>query len=130
LTAGLEGPLSLALVDGQLYVAEGKGGRISRVDPATGKKEVFLVGMMGKPVSIGAGGAGDLLVLDGASQRLYRVGIPDLVLSVVAANLPIRCYLLGNYPSYEFPWPMSVGADGSIYLGTTQCGVIMLKKVR
>ena len=41
----LEGPLALALVDGALYVAEAKPGRISKVDPLSGKKEVFVSSM-------------------------------------------------------------------------------------
>ena len=128
-TTGLEGPISMALVEGRLYVAESKAGRISQVDPATGKKEIFLCGMISRPTAMGSDQSGDLLVLDAAGKRLYRIGIRDLSVSVIAANLPIRYSVVGNYPPSESPWPMSIGGDGSIYLGTTRRGVIMLKKV-
>ncbi len=72
--SGLEGPVALAVIGGKLYVAEIKAGRVSRVDLASGKKQVFVDGL-GRPAALGRDKAGDLLVLDGASGRLYKVGI-------------------------------------------------------
>lgn len=130
LATGLEGPLALSIVDGMLYVAEAKAGRISKVNPTTGKKEVFLNGVVGKPSALGNDGAGGLLVLDGASQRLFRVGTKDLAVSIVARNIPVAYGLVGSYPATEFPIPMTISANGDIYLATMNRGVIMLRKVK
>jgi sugar lactone lactonase YvrE len=130
LASGLEGPLALAIVKDRLYVAEAKAGRISKVDPDSGKQEVFLAGMVGRPAALGNDGGGNLLVLDGAGQKLYRIGTQDLRISLLAANLPIRCVLTGTYPALELPWPMSISKEGNIYLATADRGVIMLEKVK
>jgi len=130
LTAGLEGPLAFTTVNGTLYVAEAKAGRISKVDLVTGKKEVFLNGVIGKPGAVGDDGAGNLLVLDGASQRLFRIGTKNLAISIVAMNLPVGYGLAGSYPPVEFALPMTVNAKGDIYLATLGRGVIKLEKVR
>ena len=129
LASGLEGPLALTIVDNMLYVAEAKIGRISRIDPSTGKKEVFLNGIVGKPGALGHDEAGNLLVLDGDSQRLFRVGTKDLAISVVAKNVPVSYGSVGSYPPIEFPLSMSVSAKGDIYIATMNRGVIMLRKV-
>ena len=129
LAAGLEGPLALAIVRDKLYVAEAKAGRISKVDMDSGKQEVFLAGIVGRPGALGDDGGGNLLVLDGAGQKLYRIGTQDLGISLLAANLPIRYVLTGTYPALELPWPMSVSKEGNIYLTTANRGVIMLQKI-
>jgi sugar lactone lactonase YvrE len=130
LATGLEGPLALTMVDNMLYVAESKPGRISKLDTATGKKEVFLSGVVGKPGALCNDGSGNLLVLDGASQRLFKVSTKDVAISVVAENMPVTYGLTGSYPSVEFPLPMTVSAKGDIYLTTMNRGVIMLKKIK
>jgi len=130
MATGLEGPLALAIVKDKLYVAEAKAGRISKVDPDSGKQEVFLAGIVGRPGALGDDGRGNLLVLDGAGQKLYRIGTQDLGISLLAANLPIRYVLTGTYPALELPWPMSVSKEGNIYLATANRGVIMLQKIR
>lgn len=129
LTNDLEGPLAFALIEDKLYVAESKIGRISKVDPDTGKKEVFLSGIVGKPGALENDEAGNLLILDGAGQRLFRVGIKNLSISIIAANLPIGYSLVGSYPPIEFPLPMTVSEKGDIYIATINRGVIMLQKV-
>jgi hypothetical protein len=73
-----EGPLALAIIDNRLYVAEGKPGRISKVDLANGNKEVFLTGVVGKVGALANDGAGNLLALDGASGRLFRINPKNL----------------------------------------------------
>jgi len=128
LTAGLEGPIALAMVGDKLYVGEAKAGRISKVDPATGKKEVFLSGVVAKPGALSGDAAGNLLILDGATQSLFRVGIADLAISIVARNLPVGYALVGSYPPVEFPLPMTVSPGGNIYLTTMDRGVIILQK--
>lgn len=130
LATGLKGPISLTMVDNMLYVAEAKAGRISRVDPATGKKEVFLSGVVAKPGALNNDGSGNLLVLDGASQKLFRIGIKDLSISVVATDLPIGYGLTGSYPSIDFGLPMTVSPEGHIYMTTKDRGLIMLQRVK
>lgn len=130
LTSGLEGPLALTMVDKTLYVAEAKAGKISKVDPATGKKEVFLAGVIAKPGALCNDGSGNLIILDGASQKLYKVGTKDLAISVIAEDLPVAYSLSGSYPSFELPLPMTVSEEGDIYFTTSNRGVIQLKKVK
>jgi len=130
LTAGLEGPLAFTIVGNTLYVAEAKPGRISKVSLATGKKEVFLSGVVGKPCALNNDGAGNLLVFDGAGQRLFRIGTKNLAISIIATDLPAGYFLMGSYPPVEFPAAITVSAKGDIYLATLGRGVIKLEKVR
>ena len=130
LAAGLEGPVAMAIVGDRLYVGEAKAGRVSKVDLATGKKEVFLSGVAAKPGALSDDGDGNLLVLDGATQSLFRISTADLAISIVARNLPIGFYLVGSYPPVETALPMSVSPRGDIYLTTMNRGIIMLKKIK
>jgi len=118
------------MVDKTLYVAEAKAGKISKVDPATGKKEVFLAGVVAKPGALCNDGAGKLLVLDGAGHKLYKIDRKNLAISVVAEDLPVSYMLSGSYPSFEFALSMAVSAKGDIYFTTSNRGVIQLKKVK
>jgi sugar lactone lactonase YvrE len=129
LTKGLEGPLAMAAVGDTLYVAESKAGRISAVNSQTGQKEVFMSSMVGKPGALANDGKGNLLILDGAGQKLIRVNPKTLAVSVVAANLPVQSVTVGSYPPVEFPLPMCVGTNGDIYLNTMNRGLLKLKKV-
>ena len=128
LATDLEGPLGLAIIDNTLYVAEGKSGRISKVDLANGKTEVFLSGVVGKVGALANDGKGNLLALDGASGRLFRINPKNLALSVVAENIPVSYGMAGSYPSIEFPVSMTVNAMGNIYIPTAERGLIMLEK--
>jgi sugar lactone lactonase YvrE len=130
LATGLEGPLALAIIDNTLYVAEGKPGRISKVDLANGDKEVFLAGVVGKVGALADDGAGNLLALDGASGRLFRIDPKNLAISVVAENLPVAYAVLGSYPPLEFPVVMAICPKGNIYIPTVDRGLIMLKKIK
>jgi len=125
---GLSGPIALTVVDGKLYVAEIIAGRISKVNPATGNKEVFFVGVTGKPNAIGNDGNGNLIILDGASQKLFRLSTKNLSLSVLAMDLPVGYSVIGSYPPVEFPWPMAVSSNGDVYIATMNRGVIKLQK--
>jgi sugar lactone lactonase YvrE len=128
LTTGLEGPLALAVIENTLYVAEGKPGRISKVNLANGNKEVFLAGVVGKVGALVNDGAGNLLALDGASRRLWRINPKNLAISTVAQNLPVGYTVLGSYPPVEFSSPVNIGPEGSIYIPTVNRGLIMLRK--
>jgi sugar lactone lactonase YvrE len=128
ITDGLSGPIALTMVDGKLYVAEITAGRISKVDPATGNKVVFFVGVTGRPNAIGNDGSGNLIILDGASQKLFQLNTKNLSLSVIASDLPVGYSVVGSYPPVEFPWPMAVSAKGEVYLPTINRGMIKLQK--
>ena len=128
ITGGLAGPIALTMVDGELYVAEAKAGRISKIDPATGEKDIFCVGVAGKPNAIGNDGNGSLLILDGAGQKLLRLDTRNMSLTLVAVDLPVGYSAVGGYPPIEFPWPMTVGSNGDIYLATMNRGMIKLQK--
>jgi sugar lactone lactonase YvrE len=130
LATGFEGPLALAIIDNTLYVAEGKAGRISKVDLANGNKEIFLVGIFGMVGALGNDGAGNLLALDGAGKKLFRINPKTLAISIVAENLPVGYILLGSYPPVGFAMPMAISPKGDIYLPTVDQGLIMLKKIK
>jgi len=126
----LAGPISLALINDILYVGEVKAGRISKVNLATGKKEVFLAGVVGRPGALGNDGAGNLLVLDGAGKKLLHINTTNQAVTTIAQDLPIRYSVVGSYPYMEMPLPMAVNERGDIYLATMERGVIMLEKVK
>jgi sugar lactone lactonase YvrE len=130
LATGLEGPLALAIIDNTLYAAEAKAGRITKVDLANGNKEVFLAGVVGKVGALGNDGAGNLLALDGASGRLFRINPKNLRISIVAENLPVGYAVAGSYPVVEFSSPMAIGPKGDIYIPTADRGLIMLQKMK
>jgi sugar lactone lactonase YvrE len=128
LASGLEGPLALAIIDSTLYVAEGKAGRISKVGLTNGGKEIFLSGVVGKVGALADDGSGNLLALDGASGRLFRINPKNLAISVVAINLPVGYAVIGSNPAVEFPLAMTVGPKMDIYVITVDRGLIMLQK--
>jgi sugar lactone lactonase YvrE len=130
LATGFEGPLALAIIDNTLYVAEGKAGRISKVDLANGNKEIFLGGVVGMVGALGNDGAGNLLALDGAGKKLFRINPKNLAISVVAENLPVGYSLIGSYPPVGFAMAMAISPKGDIYIPTMDQGLIMLKKVK
>ena len=129
LTTGLEGPLALAIIGNTLYVAEAKVGRISKVDLASGKKEVFIGGL-GKLGALADDGAGNLLALDDAGGRLFKIDPKDLSISTIAEDLPVANVSIGSYPVVEFPYAMTVSPEGDIYIPTAGRGLIMLEKIK
>ncbi|MGA3085424.1 MAG: hypothetical protein ABSE95_11600 [Thermodesulfobacteriota bacterium] len=128
LVKDLEGPLALTVIDTSLYVAEAKLGRISKIDLGSGKAEVFLAGVVGKVGALANDGKGNLLALDGASGRLFRINPKNLAISVIAEDLPVGYSTIGSYPGLEFPLPMTVNAKGNIYIPTVDRGLVMLEK--
>ncbi|MFL6654920.1 MAG: SMP-30/gluconolactonase/LRE family protein [Sulfurifustis sp.] len=128
---GLEGPMALALVNGTLYVAEGKPSRISKIDPATGNKEVFVSSAVGKVGALADDGSGALLALSGSTGKLFRIDPKNLAVSVVAENLPVGYSAIGSYPpGVEFAGSMGVAANGDVYIATAERGVWVLRKAR
>ena len=130
LTKGLDGPIAMAIINDNLYVAEAKATRISKVSMSTGKTEVFLSGIVGKVGALANDGMGQLLALDGASGRLFRINPLNLKISVVAERLPVSYSIMGGtgLPVLEWPLGMSVDGKGSIYITTNSQGVIALEK--
>ncbi len=129
LVNGLEGPLSMALSGDTLYVGESRIGRISAVNTETGKKDVFISSLVGKPLALGTDGSANLLVLDGAGQKILKINPTTLNVKVVAENVPVQYATVGSYPAVEFPAPMYVNKKGDIYLGTMNRGLLKLKNV-
>jgi sugar lactone lactonase YvrE len=131
LATGLEGPLALAIIDKTLYVAEAKAGRFSKVDLSSGKKEVFLSsGVVGRVGALVPDTAGNLLALDAASGRLFRINPKNMAISIVAENLPVAVYVIGSYPPVELPTLMTISPKGDIYIPTADRGLIMLQKTK
>jgi sugar lactone lactonase YvrE len=126
---GLDGPLAMAVIGDTLYVAEAKAGRITKVDLTTRQKEVFVSGVVGVVGALADDGAGSLLALSGSSGKLFRINPKNLALSVVAEGLPIGYTPIGSYPpGVEFSTPMSVDANGDIYIPTSERGIVVLRK--
>jgi hypothetical protein len=97
---------------------------------ASGNKEVFLSGVVGKVGALANDGTGNLLALDGASGRLFRINPKNLGISVIAENLPVGYSVIGSYPGVEFALSMAVGPEGNIYIPTADRGLIMLQKMK
>jgi sugar lactone lactonase YvrE len=129
-STGLEGPLALAMIDGLLYVAEAKSGRIIQVDPGSGRKEVFLSGLTTRPGALGADEAGNLYILDGGSQKLLRVNPKTLAVSVLVADLPVGPIISGSYPVFELALPMTVTGAGELYIATVDRALLKFEKSR
>jgi len=129
LAKDLEGPLSLAMIDGVLYVGESKAGRISQLDPVSGKKDLLVSALVGKPVALAPDGKGNLLVLDGAGQKIVRINPKTLDMDLIAKDVPVGYSPIGRYPSVEFPSPMTVCGKGDIYVTTADRGLIKIQKV-
>lgn len=64
--------------DGALYVADGNGGRVLRVDPRTGAVSVYASGLPPTLDYVGIGGAMDVLFLGKAAYALVSVNGPDV----------------------------------------------------
>lgn len=128
LASGFDGPLALALMDDVLYVSEGKTGRISTVNLLNGKSDILLSGAVGIAGALGVDGAGNLLALDCAGKRLFRINPKTLDISLIAQNLPVRHAVVGRNPSVMQPAAMAVSPRGDIYIPTANRGMILLKK--
>jgi len=124
----LDGPIAMAMMDNNLYVAEAKTSRIRKIDMATGEKEYFLSGLAGKPSALADDGSGSLLVLDGAGQKLFRIRIQDMAVSIIAKNLPVGFALTGADTPVELSIPMAVSPRGDIFICTANRGIIKLRK--
>ena len=92
--------------------------------------QLFLHGVIGKVGGLANDGAGNLLALDGASRKLFRINPKNLAISVIARDLPVVYELLGSYPAVEYSLSMAIGPKGDIYISTADRGLIMLQKIK
>jgi len=131
LVTGLDGPISLAIVDDTLYIAEARAARIRKVALGGGKPEVFVSSGVGKIGALAPDGTGALLALDVVGRRLLRIDPKKLAISVIADGLAVGYGVVGSSAaSVEFAAPLYVGPEGDVYLGTDGRGVVVLKKTR
>ena len=63
---------------GALYVTESKAGRISRVDPRTGKITTFASGLPKQILGVGVGGTIDVAFIGGTAYALVTLVGPDV----------------------------------------------------
>jgi sugar lactone lactonase YvrE len=77
LTSGLQGSVGSTVgPDGALYVTEGVAGRISRVDPTTGRTRTFASGLPKRVVDVG--GAMDVAFIRHTAYVLVTLVSPDV----------------------------------------------------
>lgn len=107
---GLVTPVSLAAGRGnKVYVAERDAGRISRVDPGTGKTRVIATGFVA-PQAIAATPDGKLAVLDTGAKQVLLLDPATGHRRVLAADLPF-----GYLPGAPYGG-IAAGAGGAIYV--------------
>jgi sugar lactone lactonase YvrE len=127
-TDSLSGPVDVLIKDGDLYVAEALAGRITKVDIASGEKEIFLNGYVGKPKGIAWDRKGNLLILDTAKKELLKVNMKNLDISIVACDLPTDHTTYYPFPLiWDTPAPIAVNDNGDIFLVGGDGSVIKLK---
>ncbi|WP_293678207.1 SMP-30/gluconolactonase/LRE family protein [uncultured Phenylobacterium sp.] len=110
LAKGLKAPVSLALGPDAVFVAERDGGKITRIDLATGAASVAADGF-GKPRAVALTAAGDLVVLDVGAKQVVWVGKGG-ERRVLARELPVG--YLPDAPGGG----IAVGAKGDVYLSS------------
>ena len=93
-----------------------------------GNKEIFINGVVGIVGALGNDGAGNLLALDGAGKKLFRINPKNLAISIVAENLPVGYSFIGSYPPVGFAMAMSISPKGDIYIPTVDQGLIRVAK--
>ena len=119
--------LGIALMGGKVFVA----GAIMCRSVENGKyvkSKLNAWAITGKPNAIGNDGSGNLIILDGAIQKLFKLNTKNLALSVISCDLPAGYSAVGSYPPAEFPRPMAVSTKGEIYIPTLRRGTIKLQK--
>jgi streptogramin lyase len=96
--------------DGSAFFSEAAAGRLSRVDPASGKVTVVTQGL-NVPQGIALAASGEVLVVEVGARRLISVQPTDGSKSVIARDLPI------GLPGVALTTVgVSTGPDGSIYV--------------
>lgn len=110
LATGLKFPVSLALADGAVVVAERDAGRISRVRLADGAVSVLAEGLS-RPRAVALRPTGEAVVLDVGARQVVEIGAGG-TRRVLASDLPVG--YLPNAPSGG----IAVGATGDVYISS------------
>lgn len=108
----LSRPEGVACAPGSLVVADTGNGRVVRYDVGEDgavPKEEFRIVEVPDPIRIELDAGGGLLVLDGRSRRIARVGPGGGFLGLVAAEV-------GSPPAAVAARSLRRGADGSLYV--------------
>jgi len=120
----LVGPVGVVEKDNKLYVAESLGQRISVIDLSTGRQDVLLAGLIGRPTAIDLDKEGNLLILDANGKRLLRVHPTNGKIAVIAEDLPIFPYTYSHWPLIALPNGLAVAENGAIYIGGNDDGSV------
>jgi hypothetical protein len=94
--------------DGALYVADGSGGRVLRVDPATGSSSVYADGLPSQVVP-GLGGPMDVEFVDGTAYVLVSLVGPDVggthVTGIYRIDGPHTSTVIANIGAFAIAHP-------------------------
>ncbi len=106
-------PFGIAERDGAIYLADGEGDRILRID-ATGTLTEFAAGF-DTPSGIAFDSDGGLLVADAGSNTIKRVS-PDGDVSLVAGTAGRRGFDDGASASFSSPLGVAAGPGGRVFV--------------
>ena len=109
LTTGLQGSVGSTVgPDGALYVTEAVAGRVSRVDPRTGRTSTYVSGLP-RRVLPGLGGAMDVAFLRGVAYVLVTLVSPDVggtdIDGVYRVDGPHRFTLVADIGAWSMAHP-------------------------
>jgi hypothetical protein len=96
--------------DGALYVTDGPGGRVLRVDPGTGAVATFARGLPRAIPAVGIGGAMDVAFLDGTAYVLVTLvgpefGQPEVVAGVYRVDRSGRARAVADVGAWSIAHP-------------------------
>lgn len=116
---GLNGPVGLAVRDGEIFVTEATEGTLLAIRPDSGERAVLATNLMQPEglallpdgrVAVAEVGSGRLLLLDPATVS----GKADI--AVVAENLPMGDYFTASPAPVYLPSGVAADAAGAIYV--------------
>ena len=116
IAADLDGPVGLAVAGDQaLYVGEYDGGRIWRIDPDDGGRQLVIDGL-DRPEGLALTGDGRLLVAETGTGRLLRIEPETGAVDVVADGLAIGLAGGEDMPRPFIPTGVAVDDADNIYV--------------
>lgn len=114
--SGLEGPVGLALdARGRLLVSEATGGRVVRIDPASGAREVLARGLA-QPEGLAVLPDGGIAVAEVGARRLSLLDARGGKPRVIARGLPVGQMFTRTPAPVFMPTGVAAGDDGTIYV--------------
>ncbi len=123
IATGLAGPVQMVVgQDGALYVTEA-GGRLLRVDVATGTKTV-VADQLALPEGLAFTPWGSIVVAEAAARRLTEIDPANGSRRTVAANLPIGLEAGPGLPPPYVVTGVAVHADGTVYFSADRNNAI------